>query len=479
MKKHFILILIACFAIVGQGMAAIPVTPSTDTGAGAHWYRIKNLRATETGRGAYVKADSYESEAIMDYASTADNFLWCFVGSEAGGFQIYNKALLNNGARLISVDNGTMGDWGAIKVVSSGTTWNYSWSIQNDGGYYGIVSGMSVKGNTYIHGMNDQHIIFYGSTALDGGCAWVFEDATNPVTVDFSNLIALISEYTTKVNADKANPATAEKYAEVISAFEAAIAAAQIVVDNSASTQSNVNTAIETLKKANNEYRLGFITLPFTISEGENWIWYKIQNERRAAIGYLTYNNSVLETTSSTDSDNQLWAFTGNNSAGINIYNKANLTSGKKLIYADGNLTISSASWTGVWKVDRRIEGGLYFYGICNTKGVYDAGYVPNDFIHGMLEGGVVFYGFGDSGSLWNFISASPNSINTPNESGAVSVFARDGVIYVNGAEGTVSVFSVNGRNIAVFDAKKSYDIKEKGIYIVRVNNKAYKVAVQ
>jgi uncharacterized protein YjhX (UPF0386 family) len=479
MKKHFILILIACFAIAGQVMAALPVTPSTDTGEGAHWYRIKNLRAAGGGRGAYIKAADYDAEAVMDYADNSDHFLWCFVGDETSGFQVYNKALLNNGARLITVDNGTMGDWGAIKVVSSETAWTYSWSIKNDDGYYGIVSGMPVKGNVYIHGMNDFHIIFYGNTAKEGGCAWAFEDATIPITVDFSTLIAVINEYTAKVDADKADPTTAEEYAEVIALFETAIATAQAVVDNPAATQLNVSVAIDVLKKANNEYRLGFIALPFTISEGENWAWYKIHNERRAVDGYLTYGNNVLETTAEANSDNQLWAFKGNNNTGIHIYNKANLVNGGELIYANGVFTISSTSWSGVWKVDRKIDGGFYYYGICNTKGVYDGEYVPNDFFHGTLTGGIVLYGFGDPGSSWNFIATSANSINTPGGLGAVSIFARDGVIYVNGATGTVSVFSITGKNVGAFDAGKPYTIKEKGIYIVRVNGKAFKVMVQ
>lgn len=194
---------------------------------------------------------------------------------------------------------------------------------------YGLLPGTATNDN-YLHGTLDIGIIFYGHTATEGGCAWIFEDASQEIVVDFSALIALIEEYTIKVNNDKSNPATAEKYAEGISAFEAAIAIAQAVVDDPSSTQSNVSAALNNLKKASYQYSLALIDLPFTISTDDNMVWYKVKNVRRAAEGYLTNDGTGVITAAKEESDNQLWAFTGNNITGVNIYNKANMENGAK-----------------------------------------------------------------------------------------------------------------------------------------------------
>ena len=188
MKKKILYLLITCFVIMAENIvqAAIPITPSTNTGEGAVWYRIKNSRALSQGRAAYMKADNYDTPAVMADITESDNFLWCFVGDETNGFQIYNKALLANDSRLVSVEGGN----GAAKVVSAVTPWEYTWAIHDDDGSFGLLPGTtanpgSATNNNYLHGTLDNGIIFYGHSATEGGSAWIFEDATIPVTVDF------------------------------------------------------------------------------------------------------------------------------------------------------------------------------------------------------------------------------------------------------------------------------------------------------
>lgn len=471
MKKRFFYTIIVCFALMAQNaVQAETITLSTDTGDGATWYRVKNVRASSGGRAAYIKADGYDAAVILADIEESDAFLWCFVGSSLDNFQVYNKAFLNNDAKLVGVD----GDNGAAKLATSSISWTYSWAFKDDGGSYGLLPG-STNGN-YLHGTLSTGVIFYGHAATEGGSAWTFEDATIPVVVDFSALNSLITEYTNQVTADKLNATNVEKYGEGITAFEEAIAAAKTVADNSVSTQGEVNAAFDALKKARYAYTLAFIDLPFTISQGDNMVWYKVKNMRRANEGYLTYSNGELETTTSTGSDNQSWAFTGDNFTGINIYNKADMANDAKLIY-DEVFTISTSSWDGVWKLDRRISDGSYYYGICNANGRYDGSYTINDFIHGMLDGGTVFYGFGDDGSLWGFEALDPSSIDNASDA-TVLVYAQDGKIFVKGAEAQAKVTSMTGQT-AVFDAATPYSVAVKGIYIVQVNGKAYKVAVQ
>jgi hypothetical protein len=484
MRKQLLYVFIAFFAIMSLGVtqAALPITPSTDTGAGAKWYRIKNVRAVIDGRAAYLKADNYDVSVVMADFVASDNFLWCFVPDATnGGYQIYNKALLTGGARLISVAGGN----GSATVGKSTTSWAYSWAIKDDSGSYGFLPGTnanpgSATTNNYLHGTLDVAIIFYGHIATEGGCAWVFEDAEVSIVVDLSQLTTLITACSTQVNTDKANTQKNTKYAVAISAYEAAIATAQTVVDNSASTQANVNSATVELKKATNDYHLGCIDLPFTVSQGTNRIWYKILNVRRdeSGLGYFTYDNDMLSTTAVTTADNQLWAFTGNNVEGISVYNKGNQTAGAKLIYIDNVLKISTSSWSGVWKVDTRIDGGFYYYGICNTKGVYDSNFVPNDFIHGTLDGGTLFYGFSDLGSLLKFAPESTTVIETTDRSSDIHVFSDNGFISVNGAEGMATIVSMTGAT-ATFDTQKPYKARGKGIYIVLVNSQIFKLMVR
>ena len=473
MKRNLFL-LIAFIMLISQNalLAALPVTPSTDTGAGATWYRIKNLRAADGGKAAYMKAEAYNQAVIMADIDDADNFLWCFVGNETDGFQIYNKAFLENGARLISVEGGN----GTAQLAPTDTEWNHSWLIKDDNGLYGLLPGTATNDN-YLHGTLDIGIIFYGHTATEGGCAWIFEDASQEIVVDFSALIALIEEYTIKVNNDKSNPATAEKYAEGISAFEAAIAIAQAVVDDPSSTQSNVSAALNNLKKASYQYSLALIDLPFTISTDDNMVWYKVKNVRRAAEGYLTNDGTGVITAAKEESDNQLWAFTGNNITGVNIYNKANMENGAKMIYSDGKFVVSSSSWDGAWKIDRRIDDGSFFYGICNANGSYDNDYKINDFMHGMLDGNLVFYGFGDFGSLYEFEKYGTDAVEGISAND-VLVYAANGMVFVKGSDTQAKIISVSGQT-DVFNADEPYTVSAKGIYIVQVEGKAYKVAVQ
>jgi len=484
MKLKLLSIFIICSVIMTQGIiqAAVPITPSTDTGVGAKWYRLKNQRAAFQGKAAYMKADNYDVVAVMADFIESDNYLWCFIPDAInGGYQIYNKALLADGARLISV----AGNNGSVKIEKSSTTWPYSWALKDDSGSYGLLPGTdtspgSATNNNYLHGTLDVAIIFYGYVATEGGSAWIFEDASVPVNVDFSQLTSLINTCSAQLNTDKADSQKAAKYASAITSFEAAIATAQVVANNSTTSQSNVNSAAIELKKARNDYRLGCIDLPFTVSQDANRIWYRILNVRRndSGIGYLTYNNNILSTTALTTTDNQLWAFTGNNVTGVSVYNKASQTTDAKLIYSDNAFKISASSWNGVWKVDSRIDGGINYYGICNTKGVYDSNFVPNDFIHGTLDGGILFYGFTDLGSLWEFAPEIPAAIETTDAPSDIHVFSHDGVISVTGAKGMATIVNMTGAT-ATFDTQKPYNVGGRGIYIVQLNGKGYKIIVK
>ncbi|MCD7974055.1 MAG: Ig-like domain-containing protein [Candidatus Azobacteroides sp.] len=96
MKKKIFTMLIVLLAIVGKGMAAdLPITPSTDTGNGAVWYYIK-WNCGGDGIKCFVPNGLNEPLGIHwgDPDPFDDRLLYCFVGDEANGFEIYNKAYL-------------------------------------------------------------------------------------------------------------------------------------------------------------------------------------------------------------------------------------------------------------------------------------------------------------------------------------------------------------------------------------------------
>ena len=489
--KVFFYTLITCIAVLSQSvMAAIPVVPSADAGAGAKWYRIKNLRASRVGVPVYLEAPAVGEEVLMADFTNTDNFLWCFVGTEAAGFQIYNKAFPSAGTRLVFDADGHDG-WGTAKLATSGTEWNYVWKfVPGTGSEYGLTTTDATKnvkgesrGKELLHGMDyyvtGPNVIFYGILpSTDGNAsAWAFEDANTSVTVDLSALKTLINEYTIQVNVHKGNPANVAKYGKGIEIFEEAIAAAQDVVDDPGATQSKVNAAIATLRKANYNYGLAFKDLPFDVSAGNNRIWYKIKNYRLGANGYLTNNDGKIIATAATTGDNQLWAFEGDNFTGVDIYNKAN--SNAKLIAVENIPAVSAASWDGIWKLDWKISDATFYYGIANVNGSYTAAYEASDFIYTATDGSeLAFSGFGDNTGSWYVFELFGSSSIKEVSNDAILVYARDGKIYVDGTESKVILFSATGGLITVFDAQNPF-AAAKGVYIVRVNDKVHKVVVQ
>ena len=59
-----------------------------------------------------------------------------------------------------------------------------------------------------------------------------------------------------------------------------------------------------------------------------------------------------------------------------------------------------------------------------------------------------------------------------------VLVYAANGMVFVKGSDTQAKIISVSGQT-DVFNADEPYTVSAKGIYIVQVEGKAYKVAVQ
>ena len=469
---------------------SLPILPPTerdgkeiDTSKHLEWYRVKNVRHSLGTAPPYMKAVDLGVHIGTEFHENSNNVLWCFIGTASEGYQIHNRAFLNKETRVIGVD--LDGALGYIELADAATEWNDSWKFAEAGDAYGLTTTSGYgRGGQFLHGWSGENhsIIFYGG-ADDDGCAWAFEAAGTEIPVDFSVLEALITACTEQVATDKLDAYNMEFYGEGIAIFEEAIASAQDVVDNPDAAQADVNEAVLTLKKARASYALAYIDLPFELSKDGTWNWYRIKNERRdreADAGYWTNNSGAISAIAENESDNQLWAFTGNNFTGVNIYNKADMADGAKLVNI-GGFGISNLPWDGAWKIDRTINDGAYWYGIVNVNGRYNDGASAfEDFIHTYQDGsGLVYYGFGDSGSWYDFefVTSTGSSINNLSKDDIV-VFAKDGMIYVKGTESKTKIYSLTGKLVDVFDAQNPYTVANKGIYIVQVDGKAYKVVV-
>ena len=476
--------------------------PEVNTVEHLDWYRIKNVRHASGPNPPYMKADELGVNIGTAHYENSNNVLWCFIGTASEGYQIYNRAFLDDKARVIGVD--TSGELGFIQLATDDVEWNYSWEFMS-----AVVGGATVWGlgseggrggkTNILHGWDHPpvyEVIFYGGTS-DDGCAWEFETPTE-VPVNFKVLAELILECTEQVEQDKLDAYNVEFYGEGIDIFEEAIAAAQDVMDNPEATQPDVNLAVTTLKKARVSYGLSYVDLPFEVSKDGTWSWYKIINERRdngidsedpevppvpPGSGYWTYDPiaNTINAIAEDDSDSQLWAFTGNNFTGINIYNKANEEEDARLINLDG-FGLSPHDWDGVWKIDSKIEDGANVYSIVNINGAFnESANKLDNYIHTLLGGGLFYYGFSDDhGSCYRFEFVTTTTTSIQNVSkDAMVVYAQDGNIYVKGTESKAAIYSLTGGLLAVFDAQKPFTAAVKGVYIVQINNKAYKVVVQ
>jgi len=479
MKKNILFILISCFAILSTNMvqANVPVF-SIDATTGAHWYRMKNAYLPTILMPGYLKAN-VDGSLSRANADATDNFLFCFVGDATNGFQIYSKSI---GAELVVT---TLTDWFNLIVMSSTPAFwsagNYIWTFDANSKLQ-FINGTT---SWYFRAPSDRATV--GATYYGGEDAvWTFEEANTPIVVDKSLLISLITDCTTQVNTDKADIQKAATFANAIAVYEAAIASAQAVVDNSAATADDVTNANVALNYARTNYNIALIPLPITFSTAGHMVWYKIINHGRDVVdqtGFLTYDGNNLIQTAATTADNQLWALVGDNINGMNMYNKSNFTnfSGVKLVN-NGGFTMTSDAWSGIWKINSRIVDVTTYYGIFNANGAY-VNFLPDNYFFGYgggTSGNVVYYGFADASCIWSF-AAAPTGGTTAldnNKESKISVLSQDGVISVTGAKGMATIVTMTGAT-ATFDTQKPYNVREKGIYIVRVNGEVHKILVK
>ena len=207
LKKNAILGLLAATAL--SASAAVPFEPTTIADGkfadGTKWYTMQIA-----GAGYYLYSGSGQTYLPLDRTTTTldDTELWCFVGSEADGFAIYNKAT-GTAQQLGAPNDPANSKWGttganayAILKDPGASGYSYLWDFSSS-------SDLSGKSGWYIaeHGQSSYALnnrgnkLAFWTGGKDGGSTFVLtcseitpSVANNIVTLDTNPAITLSCE---------------------------------------------------------------------------------------------------------------------------------------------------------------------------------------------------------------------------------------------------------------------------------------------
>jgi hypothetical protein len=411
-KKCWITLLLCGLFSISQVFAqTLPIIPSTDTGAGATWYRVRNLRSSEpwvTNRGAYMRSTGYDTRVYQSHLdeTAGDEFLWAFIGNNDDGFTIYNRALLEDGARL-TWDN-TKSNGYQLNVAKSSVSWAYVWKLKVDRA--GIYGNMPQEAEyPILHGTewNDGSIINYG---FGGGSEWAYEKY-DPLAI----LLSVIAEAQALYDNTIEGTATFQYTAEVRAIF------AQAIADAIAASEETHTF---------DEWPVYTLTLRQAI------ITYKhSQNIPQEFIDLISASKTQIEAYKA------LSGFTSNFGPEINLFQAAinsadnvveNATLPSEIIIATVNLKAAGAAFLEAVYAKTVIpsantETGAVWYRFKNLRQG-----VPNDYLYSPGYGSTLYVQAldeADDSQLWSFVGDLVNGFTVYNkaylEDGARLVFSN------------------------------------------------------
>jgi hypothetical protein len=259
------MLMIACVAIVMHAWAIdVPVVSSTNTTDGAKWYKIRNTRLTSNGGPNYMQATGYGATPVSEAGSSTDEAqLWCFVGDNTDGYTLYNKAYLDEGARLIPTDiplppNPAEWEQGYLKIVKpADNDWSGKWFIdlsKDKADEFGLYYLPGSRAN-YIHGQdaNPYSLLLYHFE--DWGSFFAFEAYTPD-----DNLNELITLVEAALQSAIIGDGYFQYPAQAKADLEEALADAETAKENAVSLEDfntayiALNEAFETFKASRNNY---------------------------------------------------------------------------------------------------------------------------------------------------------------------------------------------------------------------------------
>ncbi len=448
-KLTFLFAFMACSLLM---WAELPFKPSTDTGNGAIWYLIKWDAGGDGVKCLGAPANLEKPLEIMwtdpDLLNPADKYLFCFVGNETDGFEIYNKAFLKGKV----VDDVTLDKDLKFQTLPKGDNWLMK------GGFSNLPAEENSDTYTYV----DKWLP--GKTNADGEYQMV--DATKQFGWNKSN-------------------------------------GSFIEVDKKIVSEDWVNCYAVTFVQVTKEP-------PFKVSAdtGEGAYWYFIQWYVDDKDGFKCWTPNGLNQPlgiawTDPDYDNPedkfLYCFVGNMTDGFKIYNKAYLagkTVGDGVVLSEDLYAreLAAAEWTQVGFSNQDIDLSTVVsdwipvitasdamedcYCLVDVKGrmrawnksgasVVETG--PNTATWGKDTHKIRFVEF-NTQTIPTFVSdINVSQINVSVSGNFVKVHNADNVL--------IDVYSLSGKQV-LSNASSEFFL-EKGLYIVKAGEKISKVVIR
>ncbi|MDR0505743.1 MAG: InlB B-repeat-containing protein [Dysgonamonadaceae bacterium] len=379
MKKIFFILGFALLAISMKVLAGTnpPIFASTNTGEGAVWYHIfwdgKPIHEWRLEGGLWV-SDNLENEKLNEY-------LFCFVGNNEDGYEIYNKAYLRG--CTVPTESGSIVLDRDLKLQNTGKLWSYiaysllppadnepliyKWFI-----WWGekgeVVEGRDVEGKGCITAYKDGNGGWWNNGSMQWGASQSGWGGANVITFRYVSGNIPVSKYSVTVVNGTANVEEALTGETItVTANEApsgyvfdAWTSDDVTFANAVSKTTTFImpakdvTVSATYKSADD----ATVLLPVSSENtGDKAIWYII-NWDCGGDGIRTWDVSKPDGSeigidwggANPDKETQLFCFSGNNADGYIIYNKAFLAgkmTGETVLSEDLKLqNLSAGDWS-------------------------------------------------------------------------------------------------------------------------------------
>lgn len=443
------------------------ILPQLSTEGNERWYFLQGQRPANT----YLTSTGAAAQVYSYAVVPNDNQLWKFVASTTGtanGFAMVNKAtgtyLDANTAYNTNIFTVTAEPTNNLRYIASDIYSDKTirfWIEHATGSkpdfrlHAGNPNVMNYNGNAYA---NSSWLIMDYNTALRPFLQTAITDATN--------LLSTTTEGTDFGQYTAANRST----------LQSAITTAQGVYNNSSASSTEIETATSTLNTAANSYKATINANPTSLlsSNTENLRWYRIKSTSSSAYATgkvisagtrVTGNKFTFETPADPVTDAQLFRFvlTADNSKVLHIINK------KDSKFMASNGAIADASTSGN-------DFTLTALSDCKSFNIKPTSL---NAIHAQEAGSEIvnWAGLAGSSSAWvlDFVKEETKISTGTNHNLMQQTYiirTANKVITVDGVE-NFEVFSISGQK------QNKTQALESGIYIVRIQNQAFKVNVK
>lgn len=440
------------------------VVPQLSTEGNERWYFLQGQRPANT----YLTSTGAAAQVYSYAVVPNDNQLWKFVASTTGtanGFAMVNKA---TGTYL---DANTAFNANIFTVAAEPV--NNLRFIASD-----IYSDKTIRfwiehatGSTpafRLHAGNT-NVLNWNGNAYDNS-SWLILDYAVALKVF---LQTAITNAQTALTTYPEGTEFGQNAASDRTTLTNAIAAAQTVYNNSTATETAIKEATTNMNAAISAYNTAAKNLQKLLSANTlNYRWYRLKNRNYTTNDIITTNGvaengGIIAQNSGTANDNELWRFEVNEGAtGVKIINKATGLAIKE----NGTSTQSTL-------VEKATATEFAFTAVDTYWGIGRVNATQYQYLHRSGSSTIVGWELSAAASQWalQFVEET-TAVTTGNTNTAHNaqyiIRTNNKVITVDGVE-NFEVFSISGQK------QNKTQALENGIYIVRIQNQAFKVNVK